>query len=860
MRNLPKFFIGFFTWWALETPKRLFTIGKRLVTLINSQISFTLNVRLIFTPLFGDYTVVGRMIGFVVRSIEIVFGVVIMGIFATVVLALPVAWLLLPVFLFNYINILVAALYYGVYAAFVFSIRNVPVKRLINITNPSNIDEILLTFRPSARLLYFSLLNNFNQNIQAAIKKPDIQLLLKKAELSLQEFSTKLVETPNFDTRKIPFSALEYAKKHRSRYVETEQVFLAALANIPKVELLMSSFGTTLDLLEGAARWLVEERELLAKISIFQDDYVMLFTGGIGKGMTGHVTPYLDSMSTDFTKEAKYGGYLRFTVREGYIRKIGEMLAGSNQNILIIGDPGCGKTSLVRGIAYKILEGSEYKSLTNKRIVSVEMSGLISGATNPGLLAEKIDRAFKEAKSSGDIVLFIDEIHNLVAGAGDKNAESAVAYSILEPNLSGGKIQFIGATSKQNYRKYIEPNGAFSRLFNVLELEPASKEETIQIMKFDVAELEAKKGIFVTYPALEKIVTLSQKLIHERVLPDKAIGILDRAASAVESTTKLVNTTAIEKEISDTTHVPVETVTQDEAKKLLNIETELKEMVVGQDFAIKQVGAALKRARAGIRNEGKPIASFLFVGTTGVGKTQTAKALAKCYFGNAKNMIRLDMSEYQQIDSIDRLIGSPDGSTKGVLTENIRSRPFALLLLDEIEKAHPNILLTFLQVLDDGRLTDSTGLVIDFTNTIIIATSNAGTRAIQEASEAKKTTDEMKEVAMVEVRAKFAPEFLNRFNGIIVFNPLSMENAHEIAKLLLSNVRKSAEERGIKLSFSDELINEVTKKGFSPEWGARPMARVIEDNVESYLAEKMLAGEFKQGDEKLIGVEVFDNR
>jgi ATP-dependent Clp protease ATP-binding subunit ClpA len=342
-------------------------------------------------------------------------------------------------------------------------------------------------------------------------------------------------------------------------------------------------------------------------------------------------------------------------------------------------------------------------------------------------------------------------------------------------------------------------------------------------------------------------------------LPDKAILILDRAAAEVEATTKVVTTKVVEKVIAEMTHIPVETVTEDEAKRLLKIEDEMKEMVVGQDYAIKQVGSALKRARAGIRNENKPIASFLFVGTTGVGKTQTAKALANCYFGDAKNMIRLDMSEYQQLDSIDRLIGSPDGTTKGVLTENVRSRPFALLLLDEIEKAHPNILLTFLQVLDEGRLTDSSGLVIDFTNTIIIATSNAGTRVIQQAFAEHKTEDETKELAMIEVRSKFAPEFLNRFNGIIVFNPLSKDDVLKIARLLLKGVQKNADERGVKLTFTEDLISKITDKGYNPEWGARPMSRVIEDTVESYVAERLLSGELKQGDEKEIGVEVFEN-
>jgi ATP-dependent Clp protease ATP-binding subunit ClpC len=858
MIGLPSFLVGFIKWWFIETPKRLFVIGRRLIILVNSQISFTLNAKLLFVPLFGDYSIAGRLIGFLVRIFEIIVGLIFICTLSLAFISLPILWLVTPLILFEYLNILILPLYYGLYTLFRYLIREVPAFKIQQLNNSQDLNVTLQAFRPEAKNAFYYLTSNFNSNIELVCSNQKLQQLIKNVEIDPTNLVTKLKESPNFDTRLIVATAVNYALTQNTRYIEIEHVLLGALANVPRQELVLSSFGSSLKLFEGAASWQVERREMVEKSSLFHDDYQILGTGGFGKGMTGHVTPFLDSMSTDFTKEATQGGYERYTVRETAVKKLSEMLSGSNQNILIIGDPGSGKTSLVKGAAYKILEGNEYKSISNKRIVSIEISGIIAGAGNAGMLAEKINKAFAEAKHSRDIILFIDEIHNLVASAGDKSAESAVAYSILEPQLASGNIQFIGATSKQNYRKYIEPNGAFSRLFNVLELEPASKEETLEILKYDVANLEKKKRISVTYPALDKIIDLSQKLIHERVLPDKAILILDRAASDVESTTKLINTKVVEKTIAEMTHIPVETVSEDEAKRLLKIEDEMKEMVIGQDFAIKQVGSALKRARAGIRNESKPIASFLFVGTTGVGKTQTAKALAKCYFGDAKNMIRLDMSEYQQLDSIDRLIGSPDGSTKGVLTENVRSRPFALLLLDEIEKAHPNILLTFLQVLDEGRLTDSSGLVIDFTNTIIIATSNAGTRAIQQSFAENKSEDEMKEVALVEVRSKFAPEFLNRFNGIIVFNPLNKENVTKIARLLLTSVQKNADSRGVKLTFTEELIQKITDKGYNPEWGARPMARVIEDNVESYIAERLLSGELKQGDEREIGVEVFE--
>jgi ATP-dependent Clp protease ATP-binding subunit ClpC len=461
-----------------------------------------------------------------------------------------------------------------------------------------------------------------------------------------------------------------------------------------------------------------------------------------------------------------------------------------------------------------------------------------------------------EVKNSGDIILFIDEIHNLIAAANSENEGSNI-FSLLEPHIKGN-IQFIGATNIQNYRKHIEPNGSFARLFELIEITQATKEDTIEILKYRAKYFERDYHITITYPALIKVIDLSEKLIHERVLPDKALDILNRTASSKANTNKYLTSEDISIEISEVTHVPVATIDENESKKLLGIEAQLKKRVIGQDDAIKKVAASLKRARVGIRNEKKPIASFLFVGTTGVGKTETAKALAREYFGDEKVMIRLDMSEYQQADSINRLIGTPDGKSLGILTEAVRAKPFSLILLDEIEKAYSNILHAFLQVLDDGRLTDSTGRVIDFTNTIIIATSNVGTKEIQGISAGNGTFEEIQTKAMAAVREKFAPEFLNRFNGIIVYKPLELNSVNKIAELMLESVRKTANDKGIKVDFKPELISELVKRGFNIEWGARPLARVIEDSVESFLATKILSKEIKKGDTLSIGTEVFD--
>ncbi|RJR27475.1 ATP-dependent Clp protease ATP-binding subunit [candidate division WWE3 bacterium] len=855
MSFLPKSPHLFLYWWAVKAPKHIFTVFKRILLIVNNHISFTTNLRLIFTPLFGDYTIIGRFIGFTVRIFEIVFGSIFVVAVSIVAVIAPVAWWLVPFAGFIEYKIYVLMFIAGGYLVWAFKTKNTPEKRI----KDCKTEDCIRSFRPGTQGLYEDIMDNHHKGIEKLLKSQPVFFLLRKLELQNDEFKQKLTGVPHLDTHNLLSSIYEYAKTTGTRYIETEHLFVGLLKNLPNRDIFLSTYGTRIEMVERGTSWLLEEREKLAKMYIWQEDFESLFLGGTGKGMTGRVTPFLDSMSEDFTRMAVRGGYERFTMLERYIRKIGELMSGSNENILIIGPPGSGKTSLVRGIAYKIMQGIEFKSLSNKRIISLQLAGILSGTKTAGEIAEKLKGALAEAKGSGDIVLFIDEIHTLVTGGGDQNPEVATIYSLLEPELSLNKIQFIGATTIQNYRKYIEPNGAFARLFNILEIEEATREETINILKYVIREVERRKGVTVTYAAVERTLDLSKKLIHDRVLPDKAILIIDRAATYAAGNTKYLDTKAVEHVVADITHVPSQMISEEESSKLLNIEAEMKQMVIGQDHAIKQVAAALKRARAGIRNENKPIASFLFVGTTGVGKTQTSKALAKSYFGDAKNMIRLDMSEYQQLDSMSRLLGSPDGKSRGVLTEAVRTKPFALLLLDEIEKAHPNILLTFLQVLDEGRLTDSTGLEINFTNTLIIATSNVGTRKIQEIFAKNGNIDEMQESAMREVRSHFAPEFLNRFSGIIVFNPLTKENVRDITILLLQNVQKSADAKGIKIAFKPEVIEELIKRGYNPEWGARPLSRVIEDTVESYLAVKMLTKEFKMGDDIELGSEVFED-
>ncbi|MBP7927548.1 ATP-dependent Clp protease ATP-binding subunit [Patescibacteria group bacterium] len=848
--------IRFIFWAFVDMPKRILIAAKNLLLIVNNEFSFTLNVRLLFTPLFGDYTIIGRLIGLVMRLCFIFSGIGFVLIILIVTIVLPIAWLLLPILIITFTKGYSLLILPGLFALWYSLARSIPLKRVGEVLD----GEELQAFRPATKRFVGAAKKGSIRNLKVFFRNPDIAAVFTRAELDIDKFIEKINDLPFIDFSNIAKLAHDIAKTQNTRYVENEHLLIAILKTIPNIDSKLAAFSTNIATLENTIAWLATAREDSAKVYFWQEDYPITTMAGYGHGMTGVVTPKLDSISTDYTRLAQKRYFKRLVGREELVKKIANYLGGSNVNVLLIGEPGSGKTTIVKGLANAIIQGTNYKTLRNKRIVSLELGSILSGAKNTGDVAANLTAAMHDVKRSRDIILFIDEIHTLASGINNEENSISSIYAILEPHLASSEIQFIGATSIPNYRRYIEPNSSFARLFETIEIPEATETETLEILMHEANKLQRQYNIFITLPALQNIVRLSRRLIHERVFPDKALDILIRACNTAANSDKVVNSQTIAKEISALTHVPVENVTEDESKKLLGIEDELKRKVIGQDNAIKHVAAAIKRARAGIRDENKPIASFLFVGSTGVGKTETAKALSEIYFGDKKAMVRLDMSEYQTVESIEKLLGSNDGRSKGYLTEAVRTRPFTVLLLDEIEKAHPQILLLFLQVLDDGRLTDSSGKTIDFTNTIVIATSNAGTRVIQEVAGRNGKFEEMENAAMAVVREKFAPEFLNRFSAIIVFNPLTIENTKKIALLLLEKVRNVAKSKNIEASFSGQLIDEIVKRGYNPEWGARPMSRVVEDNVETYLAENLLSGEIKPGDTIELGTEVFENK
>ena len=645
----------------------------------------------------------------------------------------------------------------------------------------------------------------------------------------------------------------------------------------------------------------------------------------------------LSQFGRDLTKLAKDGKIDPVIGRQKEIERVIQILSRrTKNNPCLIGEPGVGKTAIAEGLALKIVSGEVPELLKDKKIYSLDLTGMVAGTKYRGDFEERIKKVIDEVKNAKDVILFIDEVHTLI-GAG--SAEGAAdAANILKPSLARGELQIIGATTIEEYRKHIEKDAALERRFQPVMVDEPSQEEAIEILKGIKDKYEAHHKVKITDEAIESAVKLSTRYIGDRYLPDKAIDLIDEAASRVrlrsytapsdlkelEDKKKSVEAEKLsavnaqeferaaalrdeerklDKEIKDKkenwhdmagkshdevtpadiadivsswTGVPVTQLSTEESDRLLHMEDELHRRIVGQDEAVEAVSRAIRRGRVGLKDPKKPIGSFIFLGPTGVGKTELCKAFAAAMFGDENAMIRLDMSEYMEKHTVSRLIGSPPGyvgyDEGGQLTEKVRRKPYSVVLFDEIEKAHPDVFNMLLQILDDGVLTDGQGRRVDFKNCIIIMTSNVGAKLISQkqkafgfaagAKELEQNEKEIKDAVMGELRNTFRPEFLNRVDDIIVFQRLTKENIKEIASRLLAVLQKRVEDMGIEVTFSDEAVSKIADAGFDDVYGARPLKRAIQSRIEDALSEEMLKGNVKKGGKYICNVKddkfVFD--
>ena len=574
----------------------------------------------------------------------------------------------------------------------------------------------------------------------------------------------------------------------------------------------------------------------------------------------------LKDLGIDMTELARQGKIDNIIGRDKEIERAVEILCRKTKNNpILIGEAGVGKSAIAEGLALRIAKGDVPKQLQGKTVFSLQLGSLMAGTKYRGSMEEKLKSAIDAIISDKNIVVFIDEIHTLVQAGSEKGEVSPA--DMLKPYLARGEMQTIGATTTDEYRKFIEQDKALERRFQPIMVEPPSIQDTIKILQGVKESFERFHNVVISDEAIKCAVALSDRYITDRNLPDKAIDLIDEASSRAKVRTHdgeaIITDEDISSIVSKWTGIPVSKIGETEAEKLKNLENILHQRVIGQDEAVHEVSKALRRARIGLQDKNRPIGSFLFVGKTGVGKTELCKALAEAMFDSENAMIRLDMSEYMESHSVAKLIGAPPGyvghDDGGQLTEQVRRRPYSVILFDEVEKAHPDVMNILLQLLDDGRLTDSKGRVVNFKNAIIIMTSNLGVseltsrrrlgfNATQEDDYSIDDAERTREVLLGAVKKHFRPEFINRLDSIIVFHSLNKLQLAQIAKIMIQNVNKRLQDRGITLKFTEGALRHIVENGTDLEYGARPLKRLIQREIEDNLADKLLNGEIRNGD------------
>ncbi|EEL52545.1 MULTISPECIES: ATP-dependent protease ATP-binding subunit ClpC [Bacillus cereus group] len=727
---------------------------------------------------------------------------------------------------------------------------------------------------------------------------------------------TEMSQTVHYTPRakKVIELSMDEARKLGHSYVGTEHILLGLIREGEGVAArVLNNLGVSLNKARQQVLQLLGSNEATS--------------GHQGGASANANTPTLDSLARDLTVVAREGRLDPVIGRSKEIQRVIEVLSRrTKNNPVLIGEPGVGKTAIAEGLAQQIVNNEVPETLRDKRVMTLDMGTVVAGTKYRGEFEDRLKKVMDEIRQAGNIILFIDELHTLIGAGG---AEGAIdASNILKPSLARGELQCIGATTLDEYRKYIEKDAALERRFQPIHVDEPSLEESIQILKGLRDRYEAHHRVSITDDAIDAAVKLSDRYITDRFLPDKAIDLIDEAASkvrlrsyttppnlkelevkleeirkekdaAVQSQEfekaaslrdmeqrlreKLEDTKRQWKEqqgkensevtvedianvVSTWTRIPVSKLAQTETNKLLNLESILHDRVIGQDEAVVAVAKAVRRARAGLKDPKRPIGSFIFLGPTGVGKTELARALAESMFGDEDAMIRIDMSEYMEKHSTSRLVGSPPGyvgyEEGGQLTEKVRRKPYSVVLLDEVEKAHPDVFNILLQVLEDGRLTDSKGRTVDFRNTIVIMTSNVGAEALKRnkhlgfnVQDEGRDYSDMKGKVMDELKKAFRPEFLNRIDEIIVFHMLEKKHIQEIVTLMVNQLVNRLKEQEIELELTSKAIEAIADKGFDREYGARPLRRAIQKHVEDRLSEELLKGAIEKGQKVVFDAE-----
>ncbi len=655
---------------------------------------------------------------------------------------------------------------------------------------------------------------------------------------------------PSTEFRQLPLAAYREAYFGLGWNVRPTHLLIAIGGTESDAGELLASLGIDQSMLRNAVEWIAYQRELARHWRSYSHLARSKPSGIMNRSFTATATPFLDSLSRDLTQMAKAGTLELAVGRDHEVAKVFEALASGSPHVVLVGQPGVGKDAVVADIAHRMVSEEVPPQLKDHRLVSLSVPALVAGASAPGELEQRVLRLVNEVVRAGNIVLAVDDVQTLVGtGSGGGLDLSEVFAQVLGRNL----FVLVATTTPDQWRRVIE-RSSIGPLLQKVDVPEPEDDTAIRILEAAASLVEFRSRVFFTYGAIDATATYSRRYIHDRAMPESGIRLLREVAAYVRaSRPKRPTVTAedVAAVVSAKTSIPLTAVTESEGEKLLHLEERLHARIIGQDEAVKKVAAALRRARTELRDAKRPIANLLFLGPTGVGKTELAKTVAEVYFGHEENMVRLDMSEYQTVATLSRLLGSEVGP--GYLTEAIRAKPFTLLLLDELEKAHPDVLNVFLQVMDDGRLTDGQGRTIDFTSVILIATSNAGTLLIQEGLKRNASIELITAGLLEEELPKhFRPEFLNRFDGVIVFKPLTVKEVEQITWLLLKKLGVQLSAKGVKLEVTEAAAVDLARRGFDPKYGARPLRRVIQDEVQDALAKELLRGAIGRRDKVIL--------
>jgi len=718
----------------------------------------------------------------------------------------------------------------------------------INFSKKRGLPEI-----PSEAILYFSLEGWPEANFvfsRALLNLKEIKKELKDYLDSLKGEEGRFNETLSPDSQKVILEAAGIAQNRGKENITIEDIIISQSKIDPIFRKHLIAGGLKTDDIENLTWWLETLEEKITERKKFWEWKNLIKKGSLAKNWAAGFTITLDQFSTDWTEVVKKRGLEEIMGSDEEVMEMERILSQEGvHNVLLIGEPGTGRKSVIHALTQKLLFGQSLPELNYKRVVSLDIVSILTRFQSSGEVEAVLEEIFQEVVSAGNIILVIDEFYSFISSPSGRSGSFDISPIILR-YLPLPNFRIIGITSFLGLHLFIEKNPAILNFLSKVEVSDLTEKETIRLLENSVLSLEQKYKKFICYPTLRDIVKYSARYIHDVPFPKKAIDLLEEVMTYTVRYTKskIVLPEYVSKLVSKKTDIPVGELELREREILLNLESLIHQRIINQEEAVKEISAALRRARADLTIRKGPMGCFLFLGPTGVGKTETAKALAEIYFGSENKIIRLDMSEFQNVIDIPRLLGSPE--EEGLFTTQVRERPFSLILLDEIEKAHPNILNLFLQVLDEGNLTDGLGRKIDFKNSIIIATSNAGYLVILEALKKDRAMPKIKDELLdfLFKEGIFRPEFINRFDAVIVFKSLTKENLLDIAELLLQKLKKNLKEKEIEFIITQPLKEKITELGYHPIFGAREMRRVIQDKIENVLASALLSGQLKRGD------------